>query len=124
MNNGPSIRRRGLTEIFVARSQVRTYSGGMKRRLSVAISMIGAPKVVYMDEPSTGLDPASRRNLWDVIKQVRPAREQKGVIVGVKITHLICFRVYALSCPCFYRPEQNISTYRYFHHLVAEKISN
>ncbi|XP_024013627.1 ABC transporter A family member 3-like [Eutrema salsugineum] len=41
------------------------YSGGMKRRLSVAISLIGNPKVVYMDEPSTGLDPASRMNLWD-----------------------------------------------------------
>ncbi|WZY72420.1 hypothetical protein YC2023_004660 [Brassica napus] len=44
------------------------YSGGMKRRLSVAISLIGNPKVVYLDEPSTGLDPASRKNLWDVIQ--------------------------------------------------------
>ncbi|CAN7073344.1 unnamed protein product [Brassica oleracea var. botrytis] len=41
------------------------YSGGMKKRLSVAISLIGNPKVVYLDEPSTGLDPASRKNLWD-----------------------------------------------------------
>jgi hypothetical protein len=40
----------------------------MKRRLSVAISFMGAPDVVYLDEPSTGLDPASRRNLWDVVK--------------------------------------------------------
>ena len=43
------------------------YSGGMKRRLSVAIALIGNPKVVYMDEPSTGLDPASRNILWDVV---------------------------------------------------------
>ncbi|KAF8046380.1 hypothetical protein N665_3755s0001 [Sinapis alba] len=47
------------------------YSGGMKRRLSVAISLIGCPKVVYMDEPSTGLDPASRMNLWTVIKRAK-----------------------------------------------------
>ncbi|CAH8334395.1 unnamed protein product [Eruca vesicaria subsp. sativa] len=47
------------------------YSGGMKRRLSVAISLIGCPKVVYMDEPSTGLDPASRINLWTVIKRAK-----------------------------------------------------
>ncbi|OAP05022.1 ATH5 [Arabidopsis thaliana] len=47
------------------------YSGGMKRRLSVAISLIGSPKVVYMDEPSTGLDPASRINLWTVIKRAK-----------------------------------------------------
>uniref|UniRef100_A0A1J3I5I7 ABC transporter A family member 7 n=1 Tax=Noccaea caerulescens TaxID=107243 RepID=A0A1J3I5I7_NOCCA len=47
------------------------YSGGMKRRLSVAISLIGNPKVVYMDEPSTGLDPASRKNLWTVIMRAK-----------------------------------------------------
>ncbi len=40
----------------------------MRRRLSVAISLIGDPLVVYMDEPSTGLDPAARQNLWDVVK--------------------------------------------------------
>uniref|UniRef100_A0A0D3A9Y0 ABC transporter domain-containing protein n=1 Tax=Brassica oleracea var. oleracea TaxID=109376 RepID=A0A0D3A9Y0_BRAOL len=47
------------------------YSGGMKKRLSVAISLIGNPKVVYLDEPSTGLDPASRKNLWDVIQRAK-----------------------------------------------------
>lgn len=56
-------------------------TGGMKRRLSVAISFIGAPRVVYLDEPSTGLDPASRRNLWEVVKtskQVRKGRRAFG----------------------------------------------
>ncbi|VVB04503.1 unnamed protein product [Arabis nemorensis] len=55
----------------VADKPAGKYSGGMKRRLSVAISLIGSPKVVYMDEPSTGLDPASRMNLWTVIKQAK-----------------------------------------------------
>ncbi|XAR65459.1 Sulfate-transporting ATPase [Bertholletia excelsa] len=58
----------------VADKQVRKYSGGMKRRLSVAISLIGDPKVVYMDEPSTGLDPASRNNLWNVVKCAKQHR--------------------------------------------------
>ena len=48
-----------------------TFSGGMKRRLSVAIALIGKPLVVYLDEPSTGLDPASRRTLWKAIKEAK-----------------------------------------------------
>ncbi|KAM0906099.1 hypothetical protein ACQ4PT_017043 [Festuca glaucescens] len=55
----------------VGDKQVGKYSGGMKRRLSVAISLIGDPKVVFMDEPSTGLDPASRNNLWSVVKEAK-----------------------------------------------------
>ncbi|ANM63942.1 ABC2 homolog 4 [Arabidopsis thaliana] len=55
----------------VADKPAGKYSGGMKRRLSVAISLIGSPKVVYMDEPSTGLDPASRRSLWTAIKRAK-----------------------------------------------------
>uniref|UniRef100_K3YG64 ABC transporter domain-containing protein n=1 Tax=Setaria italica TaxID=4555 RepID=K3YG64_SETIT len=50
---------------------VSKYSGGMKRRLSVAIALIGNPKVVYMDEPSTGLDSRSRNDLWRIIKQAK-----------------------------------------------------
>ncbi|XP_040382906.1 ABC transporter A family member 7-like [Oryza brachyantha] len=50
---------------------VSKYSGGMKRRLSVAIALIGNPKVVYMDEPSTGLDTTSRSSLWNVIKRAK-----------------------------------------------------
>ncbi|XP_049934331.1 ABC transporter A family member 7-like isoform X2 [Nymphaea colorata] len=50
------------------------YSGGMKRRLSVAIALIGDPQVVYLDEPTTGLDPDSRNYLWNVIKQAKKSR--------------------------------------------------
>ncbi|XP_027125730.1 ABC transporter A family member 7 isoform X1 [Coffea arabica] len=62
----------------IADKQAGKYSGGMKRRLSVAISLIGDPKVVYMDEPSTGLDPASRNNLWNVVKR---AKQDRAIIL-------------------------------------------
>ena len=54
--------------------KVSSFSGGMKRRLSVAISMIGSPTVCYLDEPSTGLDPASRRALWKCVKKHKHSR--------------------------------------------------
>ncbi|XP_052725628.1 ABC transporter A family member 7 isoform X3 [Vigna angularis] len=62
----------------VADKQVGKYSGGMKRRLSVAISLIGDPKIVYMDEPSSGLDPASRKRLWSVVKH---AKQNRAIIL-------------------------------------------
>ncbi|XP_051123223.1 ABC transporter A family member 7-like isoform X3 [Andrographis paniculata] len=62
----------------VADKKAGKYSGGMKRRLSVAISLIGDPKVVYMDEPSTGLDPASRTMLWKVVRQ---AKQNRAIIL-------------------------------------------
>ncbi|XP_045792339.1 ABC transporter A family member 7-like isoform X4 [Trifolium pratense] len=62
----------------VADKKAGKYSGGMKRRLSVAISLIGDPKVVYMDEPSSGLDPASRKCLWNAI---RLAKRDRAIIL-------------------------------------------
>ena len=44
------------------------YSGGMRRKLSVGVALMGAPPVVLLDEPSTGMDPASRRFLWGIIQ--------------------------------------------------------
>ena len=48
----------------------RTYSGGMRRRLDLAASLVGHPEVLFLDEPTTGLDPASRLGLWDVIERL------------------------------------------------------
>ena len=53
-----------------ARKRVRTYSGGMRRRLDLAISLLSTPPVVFLDEPTTGLDPASRQELWAVIRHL------------------------------------------------------
>ncbi len=53
---------------------VRTYSGGMKRKLEIIRSLMHNPKVLFLDEPTTGLDPASRKNLWQYLRQVRDSR--------------------------------------------------
>jgi ABC-2 type transport system ATP-binding protein len=49
---------------------VRTYSGGMRRRLDLAVSLAGHPQVLFLDEPSSGLDPAGRHQLWQIIRQL------------------------------------------------------
>jgi len=46
----------------------------MKRRLSVAISLVGDPSIIFLDEPSTGLDPKNRRKLWDILSECRGKR--------------------------------------------------
>jgi ABC-type multidrug transport system ATPase subunit len=51
-----------------ADSRVKTYSGGMRRRLDLAVSMVVPPPLLFLDEPTTGLDPRSRRQLWGVVK--------------------------------------------------------
>jgi ABC-2 type transport system ATP-binding protein len=50
--------------------QVRTYSGGMRKRLDLAASIVGRPEVLFLDEPTTGIDPGSRIDLWDLIEEL------------------------------------------------------
>jgi ABC-2 type transport system ATP-binding protein len=54
----------------VARRPVATYSGGMKRRLDLAMTLLGDPQLIFLDEPTTGLDPRSRRGMWDEIGEL------------------------------------------------------
>jgi ABC-2 type transport system ATP-binding protein len=58
----------GLTGAMDRR--VKTYSGGMRRRLDLAMSLIARPRVIFLDEPTTGLDPASRSMMWDTIGEL------------------------------------------------------
>jgi ABC-2 type transport system ATP-binding protein len=54
-----------------AKSKVKELSGGQKQRFSVATTLINNPKIIFLDEPTTGLDPQARRNLWELIRQIR-----------------------------------------------------
>ena len=67
-------RTRELLEQFdladAADRRVETYSGGMRRRLDLAMSLIARPQVIFLDEPTTGLDPRSRAAVWDAVKQL------------------------------------------------------
>ncbi|KRW99021.1 P-loop containing nucleoside triphosphate hydrolase [Pseudocohnilembus persalinus] len=61
--------------------QAGTYSGGNKRKLSVAIAMIGNPPIVFLDEPSTGIDPKARRYMWSVISKIATERKRSSIIL-------------------------------------------
>ena len=65
-----------------SRSKYKELSGGQKQRFSIATTLINKPKIVFLDEPTTGLDPQARRNLWDLIKDIR----SKGATV-ILTTH-------------------------------------
>jgi ABC-2 type transport system ATP-binding protein len=54
-----------------AKSKVKELSGGQKQRFSIATTLINDPKIIFLDEPTTGLDPQARRNLWDLVRQIR-----------------------------------------------------
>ena len=86
-------RRDGLMEELLARvgltsagdRKVRTYSGGMKRRLDLALALIHGPSILFLDEPTTGLDPQSRTALWE---EVRRLSHDEGVTVFLTTQYL------------------------------------
>jgi ABC-2 type transport system ATP-binding protein len=77
-----------------AKSQFEKMSGGQKQRFSISTTLINTPKIVFLDEPTTGLDPQARRNLWDLIKGIR----DKGTTVVITTHYMdeaeeLCDRV-------------------------------
>lgn len=56
-----------------AKSKYKDLSGGQKQRFSIATTLINNPRIIFLDEPTTGLDPQARRNLWELIRQIRAA---------------------------------------------------
>jgi ABC-2 type transport system ATP-binding protein len=77
-----------------AKAKVKELSGGQKQRFSVATTLINDPKIVFLDEPTTGLDPQARRNLWELVKSIR----DKGATVIITTHYMdeaevLCDRV-------------------------------
>ena len=62
------LRRFGLSD--AGRRRVSTYSGGMRRKLDLAMSLVGTPEIVFLDEPTTGLDPEARQEVWATIREL------------------------------------------------------
>ncbi|WP_433606232.1 ATP-binding cassette domain-containing protein [Dactylosporangium sp. CA-139114] len=64
----------GLLERFdltdAAPKLAATYSGGMRRKLDLAMTLVGRPQIIFLDEPTTGLDPRSRRTMWDIVREL------------------------------------------------------
>ena len=56
--------------VEAAKKPASTYSGGMRRRLDLAMTLVGSPRIIFLDEPTTGLDPRSRRTMWQIIRQL------------------------------------------------------
>jgi len=56
--------------VEAAKKPASTYSGGMKRRLDIAMTLVGAPRIIFLDEPTTGLDPRSRHTMWGIVREL------------------------------------------------------
>jgi ABC-2 type transport system ATP-binding protein len=74
---GSAEARRVVTELLerfdlteAAQKLASTYSGGMRRKLDLAMTLVGRPEIIFLDEPTAGLDPRSRRTMWDIIRQL------------------------------------------------------
>jgi ABC-2 type transport system ATP-binding protein len=77
-----------------AKSQVKELSGGQKQRLSIAVALVNDPKVLFLDEPTTGLDPQARRNLWELIRTIN--KEGKTIVITthyLEEAEILCDRV-------------------------------
>jgi len=77
-----------------AKSQLKQLSGGQKQRFSIATTLINDPKIIFLDEPTTGLDPQARRSLWELVKNIR----EKGTTVIITTHYMdeaeyLCDRV-------------------------------
>lgn len=77
-----------------ARNKFKQLSGGQKQRFSIATTLINKPKIIFLDEPTTGLDPQARRNLWDLIRQLK----QNGTTIVITTHYMdeaeeLCDRV-------------------------------
>ena len=71
------------------------YSGGTKRKLSTAVALLGDPQILFLDEPTTGLDPVSKRRVWNLISMIRESG--KTIILTSHRSEAICVRIYSVT---------------------------
>jgi len=85
-----------MKEVYLEKFEsfkAKELSGGMKRRLSVAISLVGEPKIIFLDEPTTGLDPENRRQLWDILVEARGKRAMVLTTHSMEEADVLCSRI-------------------------------
>jgi len=63
------------------RIRANNLSGGNKRKMSVAMAMLGNPPIVFLDEPSTGVDPQAKRFMWNIVSKISTLRKKSSVII-------------------------------------------
>jgi ABC-type multidrug transport system ATPase subunit len=73
--------------------ETKQLSGGMKRRLSVAIAIVSEPTLIFLDEPSTGLDPENRRQLWDIIDSLKGKTSVVLTTHSMEEADVLCQRI-------------------------------
>ncbi len=87
---------KAMSEVYLQRFSgfpTRALSGGMKRRLSMAICLVSDPKIVYLDEPTTGLDPENRRQIWDILTEGRGKRAMVLTTHSMEEADVLCQRI-------------------------------
>ncbi|KAI8915746.1 hypothetical protein EDD86DRAFT_186239 [Gorgonomyces haynaldii] len=106
--------------LAVADEPVRTYSGGMKRRLSVMLATIGDPQITFLDEPTTGMDPINRRHVWKFIEQFKRNRVviltthsmEEAEVLGDRIAIMAHGRLRAIGTPTMLKYKYSVG-YRF-----------
>ena len=75
--------------------QIKELPLGMRRRLSIAISLVSKPKIIFLDEPSTGLDPETRRQLWDILQDCKKEKDRAMVLTthSMEEADVLCNRI-------------------------------
>ena len=112
---------------FEPRKTVNTFSGGMKRRLSVGLALLGDPLVVIFDEPTTGVDPASRRSVWDAIHDAKRGRSilvtthsmEEAEVLADKVAILVRGKVHALGSTLSLKSRYCLSRFHLFISLLS-----
>ena len=99
----PHVRRRIIEDLLTQMDlqefrniQVQNLSGGNKRKVSVAMAIVGNPPIVFLDEPSTGMDPKAKRFMWSIISKISTLRKKSTVILtthSMEEAEALCTRI-------------------------------